>query len=308
MLGFIAWYTIQDPKISHEQLMELVKASGHLNTSIVPNPARLGDAFKRACRYSDRYGLAIPYTNNVGNVMIRDVLTTPTEIERHMVLEIVDPEGRTLEFHTAAMLKFNRTNSTFNVRQMAIDPDINPIIESSIDFFRQKFDEAVGTIDPQAIRRMIRDQLDLMGGIAVRRQGSVYFYPAKYKQQGEALEELCRNLNSGSTFHHLPLVDDHKQREMIQAAFEEEVHEEATELIKQLLIKREKGQAVTAKAWEEYQTRMNALNERRAEYEKLVTHEITKAEIELESLQGHLEDMLMDGLVKVGNVEEVEEE
>lgn len=263
----------------------------------------MGDAFKRACRYSERTSLPIPYTDNTANILIRSVSTSAAEVERHMVMEIVDPNGKTLEYYTVGELKFDRINEVLNVKQMSIDPDINPLIDSSIELFRLKFGEAVAHIDPQVIRRMIREQLDRMGAIGVRRQGSVYFYPAKYKAQGEALEELCAGLNGGSVFHNLPLVDDTKQREMIRAAFEEEVHEEATESIKQLMAKRESGDKITARSWAEYHKRLRDLHERRAEYESLVTHEITKAEIELTAYEEHLQAMLEDGLVKV--VEEV---
>lgn len=304
ILGYIAWYTIVDPKVSHQTLSDLYNASGVLDSALVPKAPRLGDAFKRACRYSERSGLAIPYTDNTANILIRSVSTSAAEVERHMVLEIVDPNGKTLEYYTVAEMKFDRVNETMNLKKASIDPDINPIIDSSVELFRAKFKEAVGTIDPQVIRRMIRLQLDAMGGIGVRRQGSVYFYPAKYKAQGEALEELCRNLNSGSVFHNLPLVDDTKQREMIKSAFEEEVHEEATELIKQLMTKAEAGTPITAKAWAEYRKRLQVLSDRRAEYESLVNHEIIKADIELTAFETHLTDMLENGLVKVVEQEE----
>lgn len=300
LLGFISWYSITSPKKTHEEIVDLV-TSLDLDPFIIPNAPRLGDAFKRACRYSEKKGIPVPLTANSANILIRSVSTTQTEVERHMVLEEVDAQGKRLTYDVVAHLKFNREKNVFNIEQKALKTPYAEIVQAAIGEFNENFDDAAKYIDAQVIRRMIREQLDLMSAIGVRRQGSVYFYPITQKDRGEALERFCTALGDGCSFHNLPLVNTGKQREMIKFAFESEVHDAAQQAIKELNEYMEHDTEITSRAWAEYRKSLSDLSLRMKEYQGLVETELVQGETELAAMQSKLEDFLVSGLVKVGD-------
>jgi uncharacterized protein (UPF0305 family) len=296
LLGHIAWYTITQPHVTHEELAEMV-SDLPLNKNLLPSKPRLGDAFKRACRYSERKGLSYKKDQFV-NFLIRKVTQSTNEVIRHLVLEIVDSEGETLEYHDVAHLKFDRKANTLNVRKLNLNNELDALTQETLKLFTDNFDHASKYLDAQVLRLMIRHQLDGMGAISVRKQGSIYFAPLGVKDQTEALETLCERLGNGSMFHALPLIDTTKQREMVTAAFEEEVHDEATQIITELKAKKIQGSQVTGRAFDAYRVRYNQLKNNASEYAQLVENEMVKTKTEIKALDQHLMEMLTEGLVK----------
>lgn len=298
LLGHIAWYTITKPLVTHDQLQEMVSDLSISNSVLPPKP-RLGDAFKRACRYSERQNIPMPGNDDQKiNFLIRKVTQGAKEVVRHLVLEIVDKEGETLEYHDVAHLTFDRTSDKLHVRKLRINDALDELTQETLSMFTDNFSDATKYIDAQVIRHMIRDQLELMGAISVRKQGSVYFAPKSSKDQTEALETLCNRLGNGSMFHALPLVDTSKQREMVSSAFEDEVHDEATQLISKLAKQKQDGKQITIKSWENYQDQFKRLKKNAAEYAELVDNELSKAKAEIQALDQHLTGFITDGLVK----------
>ena len=249
ILGHVAWYTITKPRLTHDQIMSLVTDLG-LDANIIPKPPRAGDAFKRACRYSERNGLPVPYSDNTANFMIRAVAQTITEVERHLMLEIVDPNGRRLEYHKAAELQFDRGTSVLSVSAKAISKDMDELTQE------------------------------------------------KYNDKLEALESFTERCGDGSGFHTIPLFDDSKQQALIASAFEEGVHEQATQIIVELQQHTDTEKPMTVNAWNDYRQKFKALTEKSEEYADLVDTELSKAELELELLGAHLNDFLMTGNIK----------
>ena len=297
-LGHIAWYSIVKPRLTADDLMALITDLG-LDPAIIPQPPRTGDAFKRACRYSERKGLNLPYTVNTANVLIRPVTQTQHDIERHVVVEVVDPDGRTLDYHNAASLTYKRADGILNVSKHSISDDIDPIIDETIQAFAINLKDATTYVDAQVIRSMIRKQLNLMSAIAVRAQGSVYFIPYRSHKLTEGLEKFLTYFGPGSAFHALPLIDDQKQREMVKQAFEQEVHEGASQLITELSQLTESQTEITPGAWAVYRDKFNTLRSQMTDYESMVKTELLQADSEMDALEMHLANFLTEGLIKL---------
>ncbi len=297
ILGYISWYTVTHPKVGHDDIVAWVNELNLSPSILSRNPPRTGDAFKRACRYSERKGIAIPGSEHEANVMIRKVATTPTEVERHMVVEVVDAEGRRLEYYDFAEMVLDRTNNVLHVTRKKLSGPIQPILDEAIELFQRNFDDALKYVDPQVLRRMIRTQLKLMSAISVRHKGSVYYFPAKYKAQGEALEEFCRRLGDGSGFHTLPLVNTEKQREMVKAAFQQDVHDDAQQLIVEMRRMKTQGK-VAAGALAAVKRRVDTIQSMVDDYQSLVEGELTQASIEAQLLKNQLMDLLTSGIVE----------
>lgn len=296
LLGHIAWYTITEPDVTHEQLADMV-SDLPLNKAHLPSKPRLGDAFKRACRYSERKLLTYQKDQFV-NFLIRKVTQSANEVVRHLVIEIVDSDGQTLEYHDVAHLEYDRKKAVLHVKKLNINPELDALTQETLKLFTDNFDYATKHLDAQVIRLMIRNQLESMGAISVRKQGSIYFAPMSAKDQTAALETFCERLGNGSDFHALPLVDTTKQREMITAAFEEEVHDEATQIIAELMIHKTKKGQMTALTFDTYRQRYQRLKSNANEYALLVENEMTKTKTEITALDQQLMELLTDGQVK----------
>jgi hypothetical protein len=296
ILGYIAWYTVTKPRLTHEDIMDLIVDLG-LDVNIVPKSPRPGDAFKRACRYSETSGVPIPYTNDEANFMFRPVAQTLEDIERHLIVEVLDPAGRKLSHHTAVQLRFHRGTSELNATVELIDDDLDPLVKEVMDNFALVLQDSTTYIEAQVIRRMVRMQLDNCNAILARAKGSVYFVPKKYKQKMIALEEFLTHCGAGSGMHTLPLVDDTKQQAFITNVFEEGVHEQATQVLTELKTYTAQQKEMSPNKWNDYKIKLTALVDKANEYSDLVDNEFGQAETEIEAVQTHLQDLLVSGLI-----------
>jgi hypothetical protein len=296
-LGQIAWYTITKPRVTAKDVKQLAGTLG-LAKSIVPSAPRPGDAFKRACRYSERLGADIPGTPNKANFLIRKVATTLEDIERHIVLEIVDPKGRKLSHEDVAHMRFDRTDGILHLDTQGLHGELAEMLDDVLTMFKMNLLDATKYIDAQVIRRMIRDQLDLVSAIALRRQGSVYFVPQEHVDKVKALEEFCRHMGPGSEFISIPMPAGDKYNVMVKAAFEAEIHEESTQHITKLKELTESGGTISSRGFERYRKRLDELKRRADSYSGLVEVEIFKAHAELKALEQHLGKVLTGGHIK----------
>jgi hypothetical protein len=351
LLGWVAWYGISDPEVKYDDLKQKVTDLG-LDVDALPAPLRAGDTFKRACRYAEQKKL--PYGDLFINIMIRSVSQNMEAVERHMVVEIVDADGRRLEYEVAAHLildkliyhlewqegsKGSRRHRTFRTKQDAVDartnveqdkrydektwglrlsapledptlhiertdwakrPKNRQLVSEAIEHFEDEYEQARSYLDAQTLRQMIRRQLDLMRAFLLRRNGSVYYVPKDEEQRAVALCDLLDWIGNGSGFHILPLVDTDKQREMIQAAFEDEVHESAQTMLNTLSEALIGQKPVTKAAWMDFMDRKEALQARAAEYSDLIEREFVKAGTELALLDDAMTEILTGGLIKEG--------
>lgn len=351
LLGWVAWYGISDPEVKYDDLKQKVTDLG-LDVDALPAPLRAGDSFKRACRYAEQKKL--PYGDLFINVMIRSVSQVKETIERHMVVEIVDANGRRLEYEVAAHLildkflyyldwqegpygkKHQRTfrhrsdaldvranieadkrydEDTWNVRLSAPheDPGLHierttwaklpknrQLVSEALERFETEYEKASTYLDAQTLRQMVRRQLDNLDAFLLRRNGSVYFIKKTEEERAVALCDLLDWLGNGSGFHILPLIDTDKQREMIQAAFEDEVHESAQAILNTLSEALHAKEPITKAAWLDYMDRKEALQARATEYSDLIDREFIKAGTELALLDDTMTEILKSGLIKEG--------
>lgn len=338
LLGWVAWYGISEPKVKWAALKKQFETL-KLDLAALPAPIRPGDAFKRASRYANQDKLVIPGTETYANVLIRNVAQSSEMIERHIVVEVVDANGRKLAHHDAVALTFYKKRYSlswthrgksktedFNLRQEVddaaagvVDPDMRitesplnelkvtklltekwarPIIDAAIAKFIAEFDFAREYLDGQTLRGVIRKQLDIMRAFSLKTGHSIYFIPKTEETKAIALTSLLQWMGNGSDFHILPLIDTEKQREMIQAAFEDEVHEEAKQMLYGLQEALNTRTQLTAAQWLALRERKEALQSRAAEYSDLIDREFVKAGTELALLDDMMSQIFMDDLVK----------
>lgn len=172
------------------------------------------------------------------------------------------------------------------------------LVDAALERFEDEYEKARTFLDAQTIRQMVRRQLDLMRAFLLRKNGSVYFIPGDQEAQAIALCDLLDWISPDSGFHILPLIDTAKQREMIQAAFEDEVHDSAQTMLNVLAEALHNEEAVTSAAWVDFMSKKDALQARAVEYSDLIDREFIKAGTELTLLDDMMTEILKKGLVK----------
>lgn len=303
-LGYIGWYSLPDPHRTREELVELAKQAGMDEKNLPGNP-RVADAFRRATRYTDKTNkrqLAIAgQGDRLYTFMLRPVSSTREETEVHLVLEVLDETGKQLTHSAVAKLVLNKKTDFLDVTVLPVyqyHVDYRPLIDAEINEFKREFKRAKKEVEPQNIRKTIRDELWEMDALNVRSKGGVYFIPVGHKDQLAALETWVNSL--GASLHTLPLPDTGKQKEMVRVAFEADVHGQAHEMIAQLDALTKSGKKIPPSVWTRYRTKMNDLTSRTKQYSDLVEEEMGKAGTELlmlhEKIMGILEnDQVSEG-------------
>lgn len=309
LLGWVAWYGISDPQVEYEPLKQRFADLG-LDEEALPAPLRPGDSFKRACRYAQDSKIPIPGTDRYANILIRKVSMQQDLLVWHIVIETVDSENETLGYDEIADLRFHKdqgppdadgkpTGKLEIVRsKKSMSKGYKRISDRAVTRFKEEYEDAQKYIDSQTLRQTVRRQLDMMRAFLLRRNGSVYFLPRDQEPKAEALAHLLEWIGNGSGFHILPLIDTEKQREMIQGAFEDEVHESAQKMLGDLQEALVQEQPITNGTWVDMLSEKEKLFERAREYSDLIDREFKKAGTELALLEDSLQEVLKQGLIK----------
>jgi len=302
-LGFIGWYSLPDPHVSHDVLTQKAKDAGMPLTNL-PGKPRPADAFKRAMRKTDKTrnkSKPIPNDDRYYTFMVRPVQMKGKELEAHVVIEILDTDGKKLAHNEVASLRFNASTDFYENEIFPIyetHPDFRPLINDQLTEFLEAFKDAKVEVEPQAIRQTIRAELWDMNALTVRSRGGVYFVPVANKKRLDALETWVGALEAD--FHTLPLPDTTKQKNMVLAAFEADVHEQAHEVVQQLNKIISSGKKIAPSQWARHKKRLDDLTKRTRQYSDLVDEEMEKAGTELLLLQSKVMQVLNGDLVSEG--------
>jgi hypothetical protein len=137
-----------------------------------------------------------------------------------------------------------------------------------------------------------------MGALNVRSRGGIYFVPYASRASMENLETFASSI--GATFHTLPLPDTSKQKNMLIAAFEEDVHSQAFETMEALDKVLKSGKKIPPSVWARHKKRFDDLTARAAQYSDLVDSELDKAGTELMLLQQKVMEVLSGDFISEG--------
>lgn len=300
VLGHIAWYSLPDPHITKEKIEEIAKDAG-IKEEHLPGEPRSSDAFKRASRKTDllktKY-ISVPNSENKLSFMVRPVVSSGRNLEAHLVIETLDPAGKKLSHVDAVAFKFDVDNGVFDTEEL-IDPMPHAAtVEKRTKLFTFLFQIACTEVEPQAIRNTFRQELWDMDALNVRSRGGIYFVP---RASGTSLDELEAFATAiGAEFHTLPLPDNTKQKSMVMAAFESDVHAQAHETIEKLNKILLQGKQIPPSVWSRHKKRLDDLTERTAQYSDIVDTEMEKAGTELLLLNQKVTEVLKGDLIAEG--------
>lgn len=267
-LGYLAWYTITDCKITRNDLEAAFNHVG-LDLKYLPKPISPRDAFRRASKQGELKRYPIDKDRYL-NLLVREVSQDAKTIVYQIVREVVDSKNVRLEYTPIAQLKLE--GDTLDVSMLSnIEATERCAVAAVQDAYKIERDHYNG----QTIRNIIMDILNTCKPVAVRPSGGVYFVPKQYGNTLEALRQLIDQLapwsiNRRPRFWTVPVVDAQEQREMLGESLEEDIASESTRLIDEMTKILKGSRTITPLVTQQYAERIKALAEKVRTYEDML--------------------------------------
>jgi len=260
-LGNLIWYSISNVRISQPDLKASLVGTFLEGTS--PGMPKDADTFRRICSGAERKKLETGDPEIFKNALIRTA-SAPNEdlIVRRIVIEVVTPSNKRLDYFQTIDVEFNKETSHINFRTHKWDP----IAQQIANDIKTQFEIWKGHLNSYAVREWVRSAVIGMKATHVKPTGGIYFVSKEHEAELEELEGLVSKLGSSSV-HFLPLVDTGKQREMLKAAFESESIGEIDELLAEIAaITSDPNKKITEKAYNQLMDRFDHLGDKLDDY------------------------------------------
>ena len=278
IIGYLTWYSIGEHLITRDELKQKLTNAG-LDEGWMPNDIRSSDAFRRATQ-EVKARKATAKSGVFENYIVREVYADKKMVQRNIVCEVVDQNGKRLNYDpSAAVMTLNKDNDTMTV--MANSTVAKELAEDAEKLFKVYKDH----YSAQALRVMAMNIMKSMSPTPVRPNGGVYFIPSAHTETLMKLERFLNSLDKGEGFK-VPLINTTDNREMISKKLTE--HLEATLNECKVGLKRElkKGQVKmiiddAKRVIKDY-----------SQYQNLVMGDISKMDAYVELIRRHVEKII----------------
>lgn len=277
LLGYLTWYSVSDVRVSHGDVVRALVAAG-IDTNL-PLPPKDADVFRRVCTKSERKKVPTDDPGIYENYLVRDLNADTEKVYRRVVGEKVDAKGRRLGYEQLYDITFDKKSSKITERRLG---PVNGVAEDIVNTIKQGFKVERGTLNSYAVREWIRHFVISLSATQVRPGGGVYFVAEGHHEKVEALEKFCHSIPGSVEFHYLPLIDDKKQREMLQRAFEAEASDEIDKMLVEITEIKANGKKITQSRYEDFLSKYHALTERATEYGNLLEEKLSTTHSRLE--------------------------
>lgn len=276
LLGHLVLYSIFDAEVTRDQLDAWFKELG-LDRDLLPAEQRNVDAFERATgpdvktTYALDAGPAGSYRAGVGNLrrggsgrsavlMIRAVRRDGGMIVRHLVREVRDAVNTSLTYDThLAKLMFHRNNDSGTEGDgiLTVEPDDTAIqelpaeeqatVRALIGNIESRYQRHCRYLTADKMRAVVRNYLEALQAIRVRKTGGVYFVHQQHSDTLAALRTLVTRYGERSSLTRIPLPDQDEMREMVIAAFTSKAKDDLDKLAADIAAMQRDGQTATNK-------------------------------------------------------------
>lgn len=284
VLGQLCWFSIPEMRVDHAVVVRQMQQSGLDQLTLPPVP-RTADVFKRACTAAQKKRVYTADPGILHNYMVREVGKDSERIWRQLVLEVVDTNGRSLDYQRLVELTFDRASNTISVEWLQDPKTSVPAASEIITEIRHYYKEWNNALTSYALRELIRNLLERLHSTVVRPSGGVYFVHEEHCDMLFALEDMVNNLPGGCSFHTLPLLDDRKQRDMLRKAFEEESIGEIDRILGEMSEILKSDAKITSARYADYANQYNTLTAKVAEYSDLLDEAMVQTASRLEIMQ-----------------------
>ncbi len=294
LLGQLLWYSMSEVRVPHADLVKIITDEG---INYTPNKPRDADVFKRIASAVKRSKVPTNDENifeNYRMVEFRD----EDEITRRVIRETVDHDGKKLSVDERLDITFHRTTSKIEVTPIATDC-------SSYDFglaaeVGDGFDKWKGCLNAYAIREWMRAHIySRCLATKVKPGGGVYFVQQAFvdnvhalERIGEALSAYVEHAGGEVEFHSLPLLDDLKQRGMVQKYFEAETVDAVDAMMVEITKISKSDRKISSDKYAELIGQYRDLASKTKDYEDLLDQKLASTHTRLDLFERSIKGIL----------------
>ena len=293
LLGRLVWYSLSEMRVPHADFLKMLEEAGIGATP--PRKPSDADVFRRVCSNVKRQRIPTKDPDVFENYRMVEFKDSYT-ITRRVVRERVNNAGRKLGFVEVLDITFNRDTSDL-VFKLLVPPRVAGAVVKEIETeVTDTYYEWRGCLNAQAIREWMRNHLMGIGATMVRPGGGVYFVREAhlpvvegYEAIGDVLNDMRTEIDHGRVeFHSLPLIDDRKQREMVQRAYEAETVDAVDRLLVEITKLSKSGKDISSDRYTALLDEYQSLMARTTDYEDLLQEKLDSTSKRLEIFSASL--------------------
>ena len=206
-LGHLMWFSVGKQLIKTDELENKLNNAG-LDSIWMPNPIRSTDAFRRATKEMEQRK-ATSQPNVFQNVLMREVYADKEAVQRNIVVETVDQNGKRLSYSPQSAvitLDKNKDHVTF-VTEDAMIEEICQEAEHKFNLYKNHY-------SAQQLRVMVNKNLQSLAPTPVRKNGGIYFVPAPKSPDLLKLVQFISSLDDSEGYK-VPVIDSADNRTMV---------------------------------------------------------------------------------------------
>jgi len=207
ILGHLMWYSVGKQLIDAKELQDKLIQSG-LEESWMPNKIRSVDAFRRATKEVETRKLT-DKANVYENYIIREVFAEHDTVQRNIVVETVDQNGKRLDYNSeAAVITLDKVNDHITFTTTSEQTvEMCKEIENRYTIYKNYY-------SAQQVRVMVNKILQSLAPVPVRPNGGIYFIPNSHTGQLKRLVAFTGSLENSEGFK-IPVVDTFDNKQMV---------------------------------------------------------------------------------------------
>lgn len=206
-LGHLTWYSVGKQLIQTKDL-EIKLINAGLDKVWMPKSIRSADAFRRATKEIEQRK-ATSNPSVFENILIREVFSDKETVQRNIVIETVDQNGKRLSYDPkAGIVTLDKKNNTITfVAERAITMELCQEAEKKFDVYKNHY-------SAQQVRVMVGSILQSLAPTPVRKNGGIYFVPSTMNKELSKLVQFISSLENSEGYK-IPVVDNLDNRHMV---------------------------------------------------------------------------------------------
>ncbi|WP_040980604.1 MULTISPECIES: DUF6744 family protein [Oceanobacillus] len=206
-LGHLIWYSVGKNLIKVEDLENYLINAG-LGKEWMPKKIRSSDAFRRATKEVERKRPTSQPTV-YENVLVREVYSNQKEIQRNVVIETVDQQGKSLTYATqSAVINLDKRNDS-----ITFTAD-NDTIKEICGEAETKFTLYKNHYSAQQLRVMVGKILGLLAPTPLRKSGGVWFVPTAKDRELNQFFNFINTLENSEAYK-VPVINTNDNKNMV---------------------------------------------------------------------------------------------
>lgn len=287
LLGNLIWYSVPETvTVAHSDLTKILTAVG-LDAYLRPVP-KDKDVFMRVASAQARKRVATDDPSIYENYMVRNVLDDGARAVKQIVVERVNASGEKLDLFPAVQIEYD---TGVIKSKFLIDEDTGELVDHDqamavAELIEMDYNAKRGTVNAYSVRELIRRIILANDATTVRPSGGVYFLMQSKQSVIDALVAFADAIPFVD-IHPVPLVDNLRQREMLQRAVEAETIERIDAIIDEI----DGIDSLTPRKYAAMAQEMNDIKAKTLSYTTLLDEALDAAQFRLTIYQAKMRNL-----------------